>query len=85
MTKDPRMAIIYDFDGGEGCESDDKEQYARPILDGDNETYYGFGFDYNDLDHLFIDGSECFCDCNSQGEVVVVPLLPILPQRRRIR
>jgi len=82
MTKAPRMTIIYDFDGGEDCECEGKEQYARPILDGDNEKYYGFGFEYNDLDHLFIDGSECLCDCTSQGDILVVPLLPIRSQRR---
>ena len=82
MTNDPRMKIVYDFDD-EHCELADIERYARPIRDGDNETYYGFGFEYDDLEHLFVDGSECFCTCDTRGAVFIVPLRSIRPMRRR--
>ena len=85
MTQDPRMKIIYDFNVGENYACDGIEQYARPIFDGDNEVHYGFGFEYDDLEHLFIDGAECFCTCDTRGEVFIVPLLPVRPQGRRIR
>ena len=84
MAKYLRMNITYDFESDEDCNLDDREQFARPILDGDNEPHYGFGYEYDDLDHLFVDGTECFCTCNTRGEVFVVPLLPLLPQRRRL-
>ena len=81
---DPRMNVTYDFEGDDDCTLDDKERYARPILDGNNKAYYGFGYEYDDLDHLFVDGSECYCTCDTRGEVFVISLHPILAQRRRI-
>ena len=56
--KDPRINITYDFEGNAGDDFDSKEQYARPILDGDNENYYGFGYDYDEAFPLFVDGLE---------------------------
>jgi phage terminase large subunit-like protein len=55
--KDLRMSIIYDFEGDEG-DFDDKWRYARPVLDGDNENHYGFGYcyEYDDFDPVFADG-----------------------------
>lgn len=58
--KIPDENTINDFevdDDEEEYEEDDKSEYARPILDGDNEEYYGFGYDY-DTFPLFVDGLE---------------------------
>jgi len=58
--KIPDENTINDFevdDDEEEYEEDDKSEYARPILDGDNEEYYGFGYDYDTLP-LFVDGLE---------------------------
>ena len=85
MTDDVHTAIIYDFDVSEDYEADDKEQFVHQIIDGDNESHYGYGFEYNDLEHLFLDGAECFCTCDTRGEIFIVPLRPIRPQRRGLR
>ena len=55
---DPRMNITYDFVSNKDYDDEDKERYARPILDGDNENYYGFGYNYEDDDvfPVFVDG-----------------------------
>ena len=82
MTQDSRMKIVYNFDVGENYEADDKAQFAHQIIDGDNESHYGYGFEYNDLEHLFLDGAECFCTCDTRGAVFIVPLRRIRPQRR---
>jgi phage terminase large subunit-like protein len=55
--KDPRKSIAYDFEGDES-DFDDKGRYARPVLDGDNDNYYGFGYcyEYDDSAPVFVDG-----------------------------
>jgi len=60
--KDPREKLHDDFEVDECDEcdggDDDKAAYARPVLDGDNEEYYGFGYDYDEPFPLFVDGLE---------------------------
>ena len=48
------MNIIYDFESDKD-DIEDKKRYARPILDGDNDKYYGFGYcyEYDDIDPVF--------------------------------
>ena len=52
------MNIQYDFESDEDCNLDDKKRYARPIRDGDNDAYYGFGYEYerDDVFPVFVDG-----------------------------
>jgi len=62
--KDARMSIAYDFEG-DRRDFDNRERYARPVLDGDNENHYGFGYcyEYDAADPLFVAGLEMreFC------------------------
>ena len=58
MMKDQRMNITYDFEDEGKDEFDNKEQYACPVLDGDNENNYGFGYcyEYDDIFPVFVGG-----------------------------
>ena len=50
----PRINIIYDFEPDEE-DIDDGEQYVCPILDGNNESRYGYGYNYEEdsIDPIF--------------------------------
>jgi hypothetical protein len=67
--KDLRMSIIYDFEGDEG-DFDDKRRYARPVLDGDNENHYGFGYCYEYDDFHDTDEYDYYHDFDSYFRLI---------------
>jgi hypothetical protein len=69
MMKDARMNIAYDFEGDESG-FEDKERYARQILDGDNEDYYGFGYCYEFDEFPHADEHEYFHDFDSYYRLI---------------